>query len=283
MRYTSRMSARRKSIVSRARIGANTERVKRPYTMSEAALAQRRAAQPAAVQAGTLAGKSTGPRTEEGKAITSRNAWKHGRYSAVNRQRFGLGATSMAKLFAKPCLTSCPFHPDNAERTDAPCSLVLDGLTRAGGSCLDKTVYVHALDALMAAMADGDMDGMHGALATEMASNLNVLDAIRQGIADHGVMTPVYAVSKSGDLIRDAAGNPMVMEVKVNPLIPQLTHLTDKLGISLDALMVSPRARERLAEKDEGEGAMQAALGAIFGRALKALPGAGGGGGAGGA
>ena len=97
---------------------------------------------------------STGPVTEEGKAAVSRNGWKHGRYSAINRAQFGLGATSVAKLFGKPCVTTCPFHPDNPERKEKPCGLVLDGLTHAGGSCLDKTVYVHALESLMGAMRD---------------------------------------------------------------------------------------------------------------------------------
>lgn len=63
---------------------------KRHYTMSEAALAQRRNNLPAAAAA------ATGPLTEEGKAASSRNAWVHGRCSAVNRAQFGLGATSMA-------------------------------------------------------------------------------------------------------------------------------------------------------------------------------------------
>ena len=55
------------------------------------------------------------------------------------------------QLFGKPCVTTCPFHPDNPERKEKPCGLVLDGLTHAGGSCLDKTVYVHALESLMGA------------------------------------------------------------------------------------------------------------------------------------
>ena len=83
-----------RSIVSRTRINANAP-ARRKYTMSQKALEQRRAAQPAAVQAGTLAGKSTGPITEAGKAASCRNGWKHGRYSLANQQRFGLGATSL--------------------------------------------------------------------------------------------------------------------------------------------------------------------------------------------
>lgn len=265
--------ARTRSIVNRQRIAANAAKPKRAYTMSEAALEQRRAAQPAAVAAGTLAGKSTGPITEAGKAAVSRNAWKHGRYSAANQQRFGLGAASLSKLFGKPCLTTCPYHPDNQDREDKPCGLVLDGLTRAGGSCLDKTVYVTALDALMGAMADGDMDGMQGLLANEVASNLHILNEIRRGIAAFGVMSPVYETNKEGNVVLDPrTGDPMVFEVKVNPAIAALVAFTDKLGINLGELMATPRARQRLSDDEEGAGALQQAIGAIFARAGKRLP-----------
>ena len=150
---------------------------KRERELSEAELVQRRNASQIARE------HCTGPLTEAGKAASSRNGWKHGRYSAINRAQFGLGASSVAKLFGKPCVTTCPYHPDNAERTESPCTLVLDGMTHTGGSCLDKTVFVYALQSLMDAMQDGDMDGMHGLLATEMASNLQVLQHIRSEVA----------------------------------------------------------------------------------------------------
>ena len=239
---------------------------KRGYTMSPAAMAQRRAAQPGAVAAGTLAGKSTGPITEEGKAAVSRNGWKHGRYSAVNRAHFGVGAASIAKLFGKPCLTTCPFHPDNPEREEAPCSLVLDGLTHAGGSCLDKTVYVRALDSLMRVMTDGDMDGMHGLLATELASNLQVVDQIRAAIAEYGVMVPQYLTLKDGGVWLDPdTKKPFVADVKLNPALAAL-------GFNFAELLATPRARERLADEDSAAGGLQAAIGAIFARAANKAP-----------
>lgn len=252
---------------------ASTGKERRSYTMSPEALAQRRAAQPAAVAAGTLAGLSTGAVTEEGKAAISRNAWKHGRFSAANQQRFGLGAASLAKMFAKPCLTSCPFHPENPEREESPCSLVRDGLTRAGGSCLDKTVYVHALDALMSAMQQGEMDGMFGVLANEIASNLHILDQVRQGIAEHGVMTPLYEVTKEGDVVIDPRGDgtqPMVFDIKPNPLLSVLIQMTDKLGINFGELLATPRSRKQ-AEADETKSdALHLLMGGIAQRAAKA-------------
>jgi len=243
-----------------------SENQKRPYTMSDAALAQRRANAPVANEASRDA--STGPVTEDGKANVSRNAWKHGRYSAVNRASFGLGATSLAKLFGKPCVTTCPFHPDNPQREEKPCGLVLDGLTHAGGSCLDKTVYVHALDALMQAMAEGEMDGMHGVLAKEVASNLQIIDQVRQAIALAGVYIPQYEITKEGEVVIDPdTGKKLVADLKLNPAVFALAKLNDSLGINMAELMATPRQRQRLEDDDNAADGLQQAIGAIFARA----------------
>lgn len=235
--------------------------------LSEAQLAQRRAAAPKGLAAGALAGKSTGPKTEEGKAAISRNAWKHGRYSAVNRQRFGLGAASISKLFGKPCLTTCPVHPDNPDRTEAPCSLVLDGLTHAGGSCLDKTVYVNALDSLLGAMREGDMDGMHGLLAVEMASNLQIVDQIRQSIAEHGIMTTLHATTRDGKVVlHPQTGEPLVIEMKLNPALQALERFTATHGVNFGELMASPRARAKLDEAEDAQSTFQAVVGGMLSR-----------------
>jgi len=248
-----------------------TDKPKRPYTMSPAALEQRRANLPAAAAA------ATGPITIEGKAASSRNGWQHGRYSAVNLAQFGLGATSMAKMFGKPCVTTCPFHPDNPNRAEAPCSLVLDGLTHAGGSCLDKTVYVHALDALMRVFADGDMDSMHGMLATEMAGNMQLLRQIREDIAERGLLIPIPAITKEGVVVRDADGTMIVADLKPNPMLSHLIKFNESLGINFAELMATPRAREKLKDNDDAADGLQSLLGAIFNRAKRRnLPAPGG-------
>lgn len=220
-----------------------------------------------------LAGKCTGPTTQEGKAIASRNAWKHGRYSAINRAQFGLGAASVSKLFGKPCVTTCPYHPDNPERVEAPCSLVLDGMTHAGGSCLDKTVYVHALQGLMEAMQNGEMDGVHGLLATEMASTLQLLHAIREEISAMGVVVRVPMVTKEGKPVIDPeTGRPFVADTKANPVLSHLIALMDRLGINFGELMATPKARERLRDEDTAADALQSAIGNIMARATRRLP-----------
>lgn len=239
---------------------------KRPYTMSPAALEQRRSNLPAAAAA------ATGPITPEGKAAVSRNGWVHGRYSAINRAQFGLGATSMAKMFGKPCVTTCPFHPDNPNRTEAPCSLVLDGLTHAGGSCLDKTVYVHALDALMRVFADGDMDGMHGLLSTEVASNMQLLRQMREMVSEKGLMIEIPMVTKDGELVKDENGKPYIASMQVNPLMTHLIKFNESLGINFAELMATPRAREKLKDDDDAAQGLQQLMGAIFNRAKRQLP-----------
>lgn len=243
-----------------------TDKPKRPYTMSPAALEQRRGNLPAAAAA------ATGPVTDEGKAASSRNGWVHGRYSAINRAQFGLGATSMTKMFGKPCQTTCAYHPDNPDRTEMPCSLVLDGLTHAGGSCLDKTVYVHALDSLMRVFTDGDMDGMHGLLATEMAGNMQLLRQIREEISERGLMLAIPAITKEGVLVTDADGKTVAADYKPNPMLAHLIKFSESMGINFAELMATPRAREKLKDDDEAADGLQSLLGAIFNRAQKRLP-----------
>jgi len=250
----------------------DSKKPKRPYTMSDEALAQRRANAPVANEASREL--STGPVTEEGKAAVSRNGWKHGRYSAINRAQFGLGATSVAKLFGKPCVTTCPFHPDNPQRTEKPCGLVLDGLTHAGGSCLDKTVYVHALESLMRAMRDGEMDGMHGLLAAELSSTLQMLNHIREEVATRGVLVEIPVVTKDGNVLIDPlTQRPYVADMRANPVLAHLIKLTESLGINFAELLATPKARQRLEDEDDAADGLQRAIGAIFARAGNKLKG----------
>lgn len=242
-----------------------TDTPKRELSLAE--MAQRQSASQIARQ------HATGPKTEAGKAASSRNAWKTGQYSAIQRQSFGLGASSMAKLFGKPCVTTCPYHPDNGERTVAPCSLVMDGITRAGGSCLDKTVYVTALTSLMDVMQSGDMDGMHGVLATEMASTLQLMHHIREEITRCGIMIEIPVVSKDGEVkINPNTDRPYIADVKPNPVLAHLIKLTETVGINFAELLATPRARERVREEDNAETGLQMLIGAIAQRAGVAPP-----------
>lgn len=234
--------------------------------LSEAQLAQRRAA----------AARSTGPKTDAGKARASRNAWKHGLTSAAANMAFTQGAESMAKFFGKPCLTTCPYHPDNPDGTERPCALVIDGMTRAGGNCLDKSVYVHAYTAILDGM-EGSMEGMHHVLAVEGAAALQLIHQLRSEISANGISIPQYAVNKEGQVVMDPqTGKPLVLGYQVNPLWGVLLGMIDKMGISLPEMLATPAARSRAKLNEDAADAMTSVLGAIMQRANgggRALPG----------
>jgi hypothetical protein len=228
------------------------EHQRRPYTMSEAALEQRRSA----------AALSTGPRTEDGKAGSSRNAWKHGQFSELHKRAFVNGLTSMGAKFGKPCLTSCPVHPDNSERKQAPCSLVTSGRTKAGDSCLDKSVYVDVFDAILTGLEESDTRHMHGVMAAEIASAVQLVHELRESVARDGVQIVIPAIDKDGEVIYDANGNIAAHKVLLNPVIPQIFKALEVLGINMPELMLTPRAKEKARTEDEQSGALAKLLGA---------------------
>lgn len=232
---------------------------------TEAALAQRRAASAAAM------GHQTGPITEEGKAISSRNAWKHGQRSAVNRAAFTTVAGSLGlSAFGKPCRTTCPVHPDNPDRSEAPCSLVKNQLTQAGGDCLDKTVYLQAFEAIIDAVENGDMSGMNAQLAANLGANLQLLHQIRHEIATKGLIFTSPMVDKEGNIVREDDGTAVVGKVHQNPAVFMLIRLTEALGLSLPETLATPRSREKVREADEAGDTLQQFVGAIAERFNKA-------------
>lgn len=210
---------------------------------------------------------STGPKTEAGKTASSRNAWKHGLNSAAAKQAFVNGADSLAQSFGKPCLTTCPKHPDNPDRTDTACGLVLDGMTHAGKNCLDKTVYVHAYAAILDGM-EGAMDGMHAVLAAEGAAALQLIHQLRTEITTNGMSVPQYAINKNGDVVcRPGTDEPIVLGYTVNPLWGVLIGLLDKMGVSLPEMLATPQARSRAKINDDTADAMTTLLGTFMQRA----------------
>lgn len=219
--------------------------------------------------------KSTGPRTEEGKARASRNAWKHGMSSEAARVSFAQsGAASMARLFGKPCLTTCPMHPDNPARTEAPCSLVLDGLTRAGGTCLDKTVYVNALAAFADAMENNQLGGVHAWMAAEGAKVAQLLHELMAEISSKGLMVEIPMVTKLGDVVYDRDGNKQIADYKPNPMIPAYLKLLADFGVSLPEMLATPQSRSRAKTGEQAADTFQSLLGGIMQRAGAPIVGA---------
>jgi hypothetical protein len=238
--------------------GADKAPARRPYTMSEAALAQRRAA----------AERSTGPITPEGKAAVSRNGWKHGRYSAIHRSSFNSGMASMAKTFGRPCLKTCQFHPDNPERQVAPCSLVTEGLTQAGGNCLDKSVYVNAFSAIIESLSTGNNDAMHGILANETAAALQLLHELRSTIFEQGLIQKIPAITREGQIVKDEDGTIMPAKIIAHPALAHLTNLLSVLGINLPELLATPRAQTQAKRESDNTSMLQTLLGTAAQRLL---------------
>jgi hypothetical protein len=218
---------------------------KSQYTMSDAAVAQRQAA----------AEKSTGPVTDDGKAASSRNAWKTGLYSRASsliKQNWAVGA------FAKPCRTTCQYHPENPHHEPAhACTLVLEGYTKAGGDCLDKTVYVQAFDGILQTLAEGKADAMHGILAAEAAGALEVLQRLREEIGERGFVIWVP--------ITDKEGNKLGEKPISNPALPHYIKMLESLGINLPELLATPRAVKAVGEQEDQQNALASLLGHALG------------------
>ncbi len=218
------------------------------------------------------AANSTGPRTELGKAASSRNAWKHGMSSAVARNAFAVtAADSIAALFGKPCTTRCPMHPDNPE-VEHPCSLVLDGLTRAGRSCLDKTVYMNSLMALTDAMENGQLQGTHQMLAAEGAKVMQMLHQITEEIARNGLLVKVPLITKEGKVVKDESGAVIAADYKLNPLVPAWQKIMSDFGISLPEMLATPQAKAKSKTAETASDAFQTLLGGIMQRAGQPKP-----------
>lgn len=214
---------------------SDEEQKKREYTMSESALAQRREASKAGAEA------ATGPRTEEGKAASSRNAWKHGLYSQVNNQGLSWMELSAVKAFARPCTTTCRKYP---------CSLVDDGLTAPGGDCLDKTVYVGAFNGIIEALQqDGGRDNVNAMMASQMAGSIELLQQMRDEMGEQGLVIHQPMVNKQGEVV----GHKAVL----NPAMPPYIKLLDTLGLNLPELMMTPKAVEGAKRGEQEEDLMQ--------------------------
>lgn len=218
--------------------------------LSPAELAQRR-------QAAQL---STGPRSEEGKAASSRNAWKTGEHSAIHRAHFDNGMKSLLGATGKPCQTTCPKYP---------CSLVEDELTKAGGTCLDKQVYVQAFGSIIDALQNGSMEGVGALMAAEVSAALQMLHDLRAEIADQGFVIPIPAIDSDGHVITRQDGTEVPAKYVMNPGYAMAIKTLEVLGINLTELLVTPKAKAQAKADDEKVDAMQTLLGGIFQRGAR--------------
>ena len=216
---------------------------KRPYTMTEAAVAQRQAA----------AQHSTGPKTEAGKAAVSRNAWKTSEHSAANKY---WRDQNIFWKSGKPCKSTCAKHPD--QNPEHPCTLVLDELTQAGGDCLDKETYLQTFDNLMDAMSTGQAEHVHGIMSVQLTEALTLLTQLRSCISDEGVMLKEPQVNKDGDFI----GN----KYFPNPIIEQYSKMLKALGLNLGEALATPKAIRTTEQKQDEADTFASIFGELSGR-----------------
>lgn len=204
---------------------------------------------------------STGPRTDEGKARCSRNAWKHGLTSSIHRGHFDNGMQSLWGAMGKPCKSTCEKYP---------CSLVEDGLTSPGGTCLDKQVYVQAFGAIIDSLQNGDMEGMHGLMASEISAALQMLHDLRTQVADQGMVILVPMVDADGKVVTRENGTEVIGKAIANPGYAMMIKTLETLGINLPELLATPQSKAKAKVAEEQTDAVQTLMGGIFQRAAAA-------------
>ena len=191
----------------------------------------------------------TGPNTEEGKRIASRNAIKLG----IHAQRV------MNNL--RPCLSTCPEYP---------CALVTEDATHPGSYCLEKHNFTASLDAIHKAIVDGDHKDFKDLMAVELAAGLEVISSLRDFILTSPVvlhLKKTKITDKNDNVIENEE-----RELKANPALATYQKLLSDMGISFREVLITPKEIARNDIDDKSASAM-AVLAGHAGRKLKsAIP-----------
>ena len=123
-------------------------RIKRGYTMSDAARAAR--------SKGGIA---------RAKECPTPN-WKHGKYA----QSFITGSI-------RPCKTTCK---------DYPCELIEEGNTKPGGACLDKDAVIQTYTAILAAEKNKKYDNFNEIASLTIAQSIQTLQMLLEDVIRDG-------------------------------------------------------------------------------------------------
>jgi len=209
---------------------------RRRYTMSPAALEARRK------NSQKAKGKCTGPRTEEGKHICSRNSWKHGLYA----KSFVLGT------LGRPCKSTCDKFP---------CDLVADNDVTPGETCLDRRFVAESFDSIIKSIELKKHADFNHLAALEMAGALQILRRAKEDILEDGVVIKSEKIDKDGGVIG--------FEYRVHPALAVYTKLLGDLGLTPNDFVMTPREinrAERHKDKEETDTA-----GSIMAKALQKL------------
>lgn len=195
-------------------------KVKR-YTLSEAALAQRRSA------AHTSKKKNYHPNS-------ARNSYKHGRYAR----------DFLSKI--KPCFSTCKKFP---------CELVSDGSTKPGGDCLDKQEIFGFYRAVHEALANKKYEDWNDLAAAQIAHTVKVLDMLLEDIMRDGTIVKREKYDANGNLIIDYVPHPSLMTLP--KLIADLGMTPAEFMITPRALA----RKEKDDDEEKGLAALMSRLG----------------------
>lgn len=183
---------------------------RRRYTMSEAALAQRRANQASASSA------STGPRTPEGKSRSRLNALK-----------FGEHAQSLGARLAYPCRTTCPDY-DGCIHVDTQQVVPGDRCPEQVENILNIIGDIHE------AVSGGDMTKFRDLMAIRLAGNVDILARMQEAIIEDGVLLKETIVGENSTVTRHVE----------HPLLHALIKLSAQLNLSPADHKLTPKSRE---------------------------------------
>jgi len=207
-------------------------RVKRPYTVSAAAIEARKRAAQSSAHAEAMQG--------------NKNAWKHGQYAE------GLIRQSVA-----PCKSTCEQYP---------CEWVKDKETSAGGVCLDRAAdFLKVLGGIQTAIQTGKLDDFKDAAAVRIAGTMDIIEMLIADIKIDGTLMKSEIFGKEGarlgyKIVNHPSLKPLadlldVMELTpqqfmITPLVVKKTESDDKAAETLASMMgragaALQRAREK--------------------------------------
>ena len=151
-------------------------RVKRRYTMSPEALAQRQDAAHSPSKSSSMEG--------------NRNGWKHGKYveNFVNK--------------IKPCKSTCSQYP---------CSLVQEGDTKPGDDCLDKADIISFYRAVHKAIANKDLEDFNSLAALQISNAMKVVDMLIEDIIRDGTVVKREKHDAKDNLIIEYVTHPSLL------------------------------------------------------------------------
>lgn len=203
-------------------------KVKRPYTLSPEALRARQ----------QNAQKSTGPRTEEGKARSAQNGkaggWKHGLYSkSIVRKTFGL------------CNKQCEKYP---------CQAVENDETEKGELCLDHDGLPAKIKVLVDAAQNGDIKGVKEINAVLLAMFTEQLERMLLNVHWDGALVKEEMFDKYGTLL----GHKLKNHPNIGPIIDGMA----KLGITFEDMRLTPKELQRTRDADKDRKTLAEALSA---------------------